>query len=312
VIFYRELGQIYGALCHGTIHSLPELPAQYFDFALWQRSCFDEKRSGELVSFWSQTMSGMPPYLELPSDHDRPPVQSLRGGKHMIGMPADLIELVKARSADLNVTSYMTLLAAFKVLLLCYTGQEDIVIGSPFAARPPGTEGMIGMFVNTLVLRTKIALDLTFREVAHRVRDTTLAAIAHQDCPFQKIVEAVRPPRDPSRNALFQVNFRVQGGPPVALELSGVTTEVLRPADNGCSKFDLALELPWSPLSTGFLEYSTDLFEASTAEKMSANFFALLRTLLAEPSRRINEIPLVLEICDKRRSARLTSWASSN
>lgn len=312
VVFYRELGHIYDALSRNVAPNLPDLPTQYFDFALWQRRCFDEKRSNELVSFWRETLNGMPSYLEIPSDRQRPPVQSLRGNKHMIGMPQDLIDLVKSRSAECHVTSYMTLLSAFKALLLCYSGQEDIVIGSPFASRPAGTEGLIGMFVNTLVLRTRLSLDLTFREVMHRVRNTTLAAIAHQDCPFQKIVEAVRPPRDPSRNALFQVNFRVQGGPPVALELNGVTTELLRPADNGCSKFDLALELPSSPQSTGFFEYSTDLFGADTIEQLSNNFFALLRTLLADPYRRVSEIALVREIGNARPTPALASQAPSN
>jgi condensation domain-containing protein len=311
-IFYREVGQIYDALCRGVAPSLPELPAQYFDFALWQRNTLHEKRFAELTSFWQQTMSGMPPHLELPPDKERPPVQSMRGRKHMIEMPADLLEAVRLRSADLNVTSYMILLATYKVLLLCYSRQEDIVVGSPFAARPPGAEGMIGMFVNTLVLRTKIALDLTFREVVYRVRDTTLAAIAHQDCPFQKIVEAVRPPRDPSRNALFQVNFRVQGGSPAPLELRDVTTELLRPADNGFSKFDLALELPSSPKSMGFFEYSTDLFDASTIEKLSDNFFALLRTLLADPLCRLADIPLVREICRTCRRPAPASQASAD
>lgn len=305
VIFYQELGQLYDALSHGNRRSLPELPIQYFDFALWQRNSFDEKRSSDLVSFWRRSLSNVPPHLELPPDHLRPPVQTLRGAKHMIAMPADLIESVRARSGECNVTPFMALLAAFKALLLCYSGQEDIVVGSPFAARPEGTERLIGIFVNTLVLRTRLALDLTFRQAMTRVRDTTLAAMAHQDCPFQKIVEAAQPPRDLSRNTLFQVNFRVQGGPLATLDLAGLATQLLRPADNGCSKFDLALELPSSPQSMGFFEYSTDLFEPATIERMAENYYALLRVVVAEPDLRLDGLPLVRAICRSCRTTRL-------
>jgi hypothetical protein len=296
VIFYEELGRFYEAFCLGKKLSLPELPIQYADYANWQRSRFGQNRSEQLVSFWKRNLSGAPPYLEIPPDHARPAVQSLRGAKHMIKLSTDLLELVRVRSADCNVTSYMLLLSAFKILLLCYTHQEDVLVGSPFTARPPGTDGLIGVFVNTLVLRTKISLNLTFRDVMARVRETTLNAIAHQELPFEKIVEAVRPPRDLSRNALFQINFRLQGGVPVQLQLRGLETRLLRPADNDCSKFDLALELPSSADSTGFFEYSTDLFERSTIERMASNFDGLLRELIANPNVYLQQLKSVKEI----------------
>jgi non-ribosomal peptide synthetase component F len=182
------------------------------------------------------------------------------------------------------------------VFLLCYTGQGDLSVGSPFAGRRKETDAIIGMFINTLVLRTKISTDLSFREVMQRVRETTLGAIAHQDLPFAKIVEAVRPPRDLSRNALFQVNFRVQNSAPAALQLAGLETESLDLVDNDSAKFDLALELPSSPQSRGYFEYNTDLFERTTIAAMAEDFHALLPALLDMPDIRLRDIDVVRRI----------------
>jgi len=199
-------------------------------------------------------------------------------------------------SRESGATLYMLLLSVLKVFLLCYTSQEDLSVGSPFAGRRKETDAIIGMFINTLVLRTKISRQLTFREVMGRVRETTLGAIAHQDLPFEKIVEAVRPPRDLSRNALFQINFRLQNSAPAALELPGLKTESLDLVDNDTAKFDLALELPSSPKSRGYFEYNTDLFERATIARMADDFYALLPALMARPDTQLRDLDAVRRI----------------
>jgi hypothetical protein len=296
VIFYEELAPLYSAFCEGKSCELPELPIQYADFALWQRRHLQGEVLDELVNYWKQQLVGAPPKLELPADHPRPPVQGLRGAKFPMVLSEQLLEQAKKVSRESAVTLYMLLLSVLKVFLLCYTSEEDLSVGSPFAGRRKETDAIIGMFINTLVLRTRISRDLTFREVMGRVRETTLGAIAHQDLPFEKIVEAVRPPRDLSRNALFQVNFRVQNSAPAALQLAGLQTESLDLVDNDSAKFDLALELPSSPQSRGYFEYNTDLFERDTIARMADDFYALLPALMAEPDVKLRDVEIVRRI----------------
>lgn len=296
VIFYEELAPLYAACCEGKTCELPELPIQYADFALWQRQHLQGKVLDELNAYWQQQLCGAPPKLELPTDRPRPPLQGLKGAKYPVALSERLLEQAQKLSRASGATLYMLLLSAFKVFLLCHTGEQDLSVGSPFAGRRKETDAIIGMFINTLVLRTKISYDLTFRQLMARVRDTTLGAIAHQDLPFEKIVEAVRPPRDLSRNALFQVNFRVQNSAPAALKLAGLETESLDLVDNNTAKFDLALELPSSPQSRGYFEYNTDLFEPATIARMAEDFHALLPALLANPDMLLGQIEVVRRI----------------
>ena len=296
VIFYEELAPLYASFREEKTCALPELPIQYADFALWQRRHLQGKVLEELNSYWQQQLSGAPPKLELPSDRPRPPVQGLRGAKYPVALDEAILDQAQKVSRASGVTLYMLLLSAFKVFLLCYTREQDLSVGSPFAGRRKETDAIIGMFINTLVLRTKISDDLTFREVMGRVRETTLGAIAHQDLPFEKIVEAVRPPRDLSRNALFQVNFRVQNSAPATLQLAGLETESLDLVDNHTAKFDLALELPSSARSRGYFEYNTDLFEESTIARMATDFHALLPALMSNPESKLKEIDVVRSI----------------
>jgi hypothetical protein len=286
-IFYEELGLLYQAFCANSPLDLPELPIQYADYALWQRRRLQGEVLEKLTSYWKQQMAGAPHRLELPTDRPRPAVQTQRGAKYALGLSEELLESAKRVSRQNGVTLYMLLLSIFKVFLLCYSGESDIAVGSPFAGRTKETDAIIGMFINTLVLRTKISYDFTFREVLTKVRETTVGAIAHQELPFEKIVEAVRPPRDPSRNALFQVNFRVRGGATPQLQLPGLTTQSLNLVDNDAAKFDLALELPSSAESRGYFEYNTDLFDRSTIAGMADDFHLLYSALLEQP-----EIPL--------------------
>ncbi len=290
VIFYEELARFYSAFRAGESCTLPELPIQYADYALWQRRHLQGELLAKLENYWKQQLSGAAPKLELPADHPRPAEQGLRGAKFPMTLSEAELEFAGRRARQLGATLYMLLLAVFKAFLFTYTAQEDISVGSPFAGRRKQTEAIIGMFINTLVLRTKLCGDLSFAELVGRVRETTLGAIAHQDLPFEKIVEAVRPPRDLSRNALFQVNFRLQNSAPAKLELNGLETEALALVDNDSAKFDLALELPSSPQSKGYFEYNTDLFEEPTIARMGDHFHALLAELLENPETKLMDL----------------------
>lgn len=296
VIFYEELSPSYEAFSQGKDCTLPELPIQYADFALWQRRHLQGEVLENLTAYWKQQLAGAPPKLELPADHARPPVQKLNGAKYPMLLSEQTLEAVKQLSQGSGVTLYMLLLSSLYAFLFCYTSETDISIGSPFAGRRKETDAIIGMFINTLVLRTRISGDLTFRQIMARVRETTLGAIANQDLPFEKIVEAVRPPRDLSRNALFQVNFRLQNATPAKLQLHGLETESLDLVDNDTAKFDLALELPSTPLSRGYFEYNTDLFERETIAGMADDFHALLAALIAAPDTKLTEVDVVRRI----------------
>jgi hypothetical protein len=296
VILYEELGALYRAFSAGKNCELPELPVQYADFALWQRRYLQGELLQKLENYWKQQLMGAASKLELPADHPRPPVQGLRGAKYPMTLSAEELECAARVARKIGATLYMVLLAAFKVFLFSCTSQEDISVGSPFAGRGKETDAIIGMFVNTLVLRTKISADLTFAETVRRVRETTLGAVAHQDLPFEKIVEAVRPPRDLSRNALFQVNFRLQNNVPARLELAGIATESLDLVDNDSAKFDLALELPSSPRFRGYFEYNTDLFEQLSIARMADDFHAVLTDLLNHPDTKLMKLDVISRI----------------
>jgi hypothetical protein len=296
VIFYEELAPFYAAFAAGKSCELPELPIQYADFALWQRRYLQGQLLAKLEAYWKQQLSEAAPKLELPADHPRPAKQSLRGAKFAMTLSQDELDLANRRARQLGATLYMLLLATFKTFLFSYTNQEDISVGSPFAGRRKETDAIIGMFINTLVLRTRISADLSFDEVIQRVRETTLGAIAHQDLPFEKIVEAVRPARDLSRNALFQVNFRLQNSAPAKLELSGLATESLDLVDNDSAKFDLALELPSSPRCRGYFEYNTDLFEEARIARMAEHFHAVLGEVLEHPETKLKNLNAVRQM----------------
>lgn len=296
VIFYEELSPLYDAFSQGKNCTLPELSIQYADFALWQRRHLEGEVLENLMTYWKQQLADAPSKLELPADHARPAIQRLRGAKYPMLLSEQTLEAVKRLSQQASVTLYMLLLSSIYAFLFCYTSETDISIGSPFAGRRKETDAIIGMFINTLVLRTKISGELTLRQIMARVRETTLGAIASQDLPFEKIVEAVRPPRDLSRNALFQVNFRLQNAAPAKLQLRELETESLDLVDNETAKFDLALELPSTSLSRGYFEYNTDLFERETIARMAEDFHALLAALIAAPDTRLTDIDVVRRI----------------
>ena len=242
-VLFRELGEIYEAFAQHHPSPLSELPIQYADYAVWQREWLTGEVLQEQTDYWKTKLAGAPPTLELPTDRPRPAIQQFHGAKQVSHLSQELTERLKQISLDERVTLFMTLLAAFKVLLWRYTYQDDIVIGSPIANRTRAeTEGLIGFFVNTLVLRTNLSADPSFRDLLKRVKEAALGAYNHQDVPFEKLVEELRPDRDPSRNPLFQVSFALQNATRTKLELPGLTLSPMQ-VHSGTTKFDLSLSI---------------------------------------------------------------------
>jgi acyl carrier protein len=296
-ILFRELAALYEAFCTGEDPALPPLPIQYADYAVWQRQWLEGRGLHRQLAYWKQQLAGAPPHLDLPTDHPRPPALSFRGAALRVALPRSLADAARVLGRTEECTPFMTLLAAFQALLYGYSGQEDLCVGSPIAGRGrTETEGLIGFFANTLVLRTRLGGTLTFRQVLRRVRETALGAFAHQDVPFEKLVEALRPPRDPSRNPLFQVNFRVQSAAPPHLELLGLAAEPLD-VDPGTARFDLALDLwPAGDGLRGYFEYNTDLFEQSTVVRMAHDWERLLGVLLGRPDTPLDDLEAMREM----------------
>lgn len=295
-IFSRELSSLYTAFSQGQPSPLPELPLQYADYALWQRQWLQGEVLEKQLAYWKQQLAGAPPVLTLPADHPHPAIQSFRGAKHSFLLPSSLSEGLKALSRQEGVTLFMTLLAAFQVLLSRYSRQEDIVVGSPIANRNRAEiEPLIGFFVNTLVLRTDLSGNPSFREVLSRAREMCLGAYAHQDLPFEKLVEDLQPQRDLSRNPLFQVMFALQNTPQEALQLPGITLSSLQ-VENLTTKFDLTVVV-WEEGDElgGLLEYNTDFFEKASITRMMRHFQTLLEGIVTDPAECIWELPLLTQ-----------------
>jgi amino acid adenylation domain-containing protein len=293
-VLFRELGAIYEAFSQEQPSPLPELPIQYADYAVWQREWLPGEVLQGQIDYWKTTLAGAAPTLELPTDRPRPAIQQFHGAKQVRLIPQSLTERLKQLSLQERVTLFMTLLAAFKVLLWRYTYQDDIVIGSPIANRTRAeTEELIGFFVNTLVLRTDLSGDPSFRELLKRVKETALGAYNHQDVPFEKLVEDLRPTRDPSRNPLFQVSFALQNATRTKLELSGLTLSPLE-VHSGTTKFDLSLSiLEGADGLKATWEYDVDLFDSTRISRMMDHFEILLEGIVDDPSRRLSELPLL-------------------
>jgi hypothetical protein len=304
-VFARELSALYGAFSQGQPSSLPELPIQYADYAVWQREWLQSERLNQLITYWKSRLSDAP-MLEISTDRPRPAIQSCRGQSQSFSLSSDLTEGLKALSRRERVTPFMTLLAAFQVLLHRYSGQDDIVIGTPSAGRSNlELEGLIGYFVNTLVLRTDLSGDPSFRELLARVRVVALEAYANQDMPFEKLVEVLNSQRDQSRHPLFQVMFILQNTPDEKLQLNEMTAEYLQ-VGAGTTKFDLTLEM--SETSNGLegrIEYATDLFEASTIDRFIGHFQTLLSGVIDQPETHLSELPLLTEL---ERHQLLVEW----
>jgi amino acid adenylation domain-containing protein len=293
-VFWRELGLLYEAFATGKSSLLPELCIQYADFAVWQRQWLQGEVLDTQLAYWKQQLSGNLPVLQLPPARPRPAVQTFRGARQSLELSKSLTAALKALSFREGVTLFMTLLAAFQALLHCYTGQDDISVGSFIANRNwIETEGLIGFFVNTLVLRTDLSGNPSFRELLGRVRKVTLGAYSHQELPYEKLVEELRPQRDLSRNPLFQVLFTLRNTPRQAPELAGLTLSSLE-VYTETAKFNLTLDLAETPEGlSGWFEYSTDLFDAATIARMAGHFQSLLEGILAGPEQRLATLPLL-------------------
>jgi amino acid adenylation domain-containing protein len=291
-VFLRELGALYAACAVGLPLVLPELPVQYADYAVWQR---ERLRGGVLeheLGYWREQLHDAP-LLALRTDHPRPPVQGFRTARHQIVIDAEVSRALEVLSRREEATLFMTLLAAFTVLLARETGQTDLVVGTPIAGRTRvELEGLIGFFVNTLVLRTDLGGDPDFLEVLRRVRRRALEAFSNQHVPFEKLVAECRPPRDPSRNPIVQVLFVLQNAPVEHTPLAGV--EVLDvQVREGTSNFDLTLSLTMANgRLQGVFAYAPELFEPETIARMAANLKALLAHVATNPVARVWVLPL--------------------
>ena len=283
-IFIRELQLFYQAIHQGLQPALPELTVQYRDYACWQRQWLEDETLQLQLAYWREKLRGSTALLEIPADRPRPAVQSYRGATHAFQIPAPVAASLRELSRQEEVTLFMTLLAAFQVQLQRYTGQSDLNIGTPIANRTQlETEQLIGFFVNTLVLRTDLSGSPTFRELLQRVRGVALEAYANQDIPFEMVVDELRPERDLSYSPLFQVMFALQNMPEEKLEMSGLQLGMIE-IDNGTSQFDLSLIIDevGEELRCKF-EYSTDLFDRATIERMTGHLLHLLASLCHEP-----------------------------
>jgi len=316
VLFFQELSAIYEAFSRGEASPLAKLAVQYADYAAWQRQWLQGETLQTQLNYWKQQLGGELPVLELPSDRPRPAVQTFNGARAWLVLPEPITESLLALSQREGVTLFIALLAIFKVLLYRYTGEEDIIVGSPIANRPQTeTESIIGFFLNNLALRSDLSGDPSFREVLARVRKTALEAYAHQDVPFEKLIDALRPERDLSRTPIFQVYFNLFNfGAEIRLPGGDETVsfvEAWAQSEEELSKFDLTLYagLQDRELKLAFV-WNTDLYDASTIERLRAHFGALVEAAVADPDQRISE--LKLHVDDEDLSFRADSIRPTN
>jgi len=305
-VLVREMASLYAAFSNGQPSPLAALPIQYADYAVWQREQQQGAVQEERLNYWRQQMAGVPAILELPTDRPRPPTQSFCGETQSFTLPAAVADGLRALSQQDGATLFMTLLAAFQTLLCRYTGQEDLVVGSPIATRSqPELAGTIGFFANMLALRTDLSGNPSFREIVRRVRAVALGAYTHQDLPFERLIEELQSIRDPSRNPLVQVVFVLQNASSAPLELSGLTVRPIA-IETRTAKFDLTLSMGETDQGlSGAMEYNTDLFDAAMIRRLVGHFQVLLKGIVADPTRRLAELPLLTEA---ERHQLLVTW----
>jgi len=283
-VLVREVAELYRAFAKGQPSPLVELLLQYADYSVWQRKLLGGELLEQQLGYWKKRLDGAAPSLDLPTDRPRPAAPSTRGALLHVELEAALVREMRKLGRAQGATLYMVLLAAFQILLHRYSRQQDILLGSPIAGRTMAElEGLIGFFANTLVMRTEIVPGATFTRLLAQVRDTTLEAYAHQDVPFEKLVEQLSPQRNLSRTPLFQVMLILQNAPAPELELGEARLQPLI-VHTGSSKFDLTLSLEQSGEALeGFIEYSTDLWDESTVGRMMEHFRTLLGEIVARP-----------------------------
>ncbi|MGW4502177.1 amino acid adenylation domain-containing protein [Micromonospora sp. NPDC004336] len=295
-VFSRELAECYSALVAGGTPRLPELKLQYADYAVWQRAQLSGPTLARQVRYWRDRLDGIPALLELPTDRPRPTVQSFRGDTLRFTVDERLTGRLRALCAGTDSTLFMALLAAFTVVLSRWSGQPDVVVGTPVANRNrPQLEDLFGFFANTLALRTTVTGDPTFRQLLARVGADVSADFAHQDLPFEKLVDELQPERSTSHNPVFQVMLALNNTPPPRVDLTADTQLVgLVEGDTGSAKFDLWLSLADAgDTLPGGLEYATDLFDRDTVERILASLLRLLDQVCADPDAPLSRLELV-------------------
>jgi len=293
-VLFSDLTELYNSFNAGRSENLPALSIQYADFARWQREWFDQHELKRQLDFWREQLHAADPVLELPTDKPRPAEQSYRGASVAKQLSAASSEAIKSLARQHQATLFMTLLAVFNVLLARYARQEHVVVGTPIAGRKrPELENLIGFFSNTLALHTDLSADPAFSELLAQVKRNTLAAYDHQDLPFEKLVEELRPERDMSRSAVFQTLFVLQNTPVGSSRFDDLRAESVN-FEMGIAKFDLLLEVRETAdgLQAG-LQYNTDLFVAATIERMLEHFECLLNSVAANPETPVSELSLL-------------------
>ncbi|NDU72008.1 amino acid adenylation domain-containing protein [Actinomadura sp. DSM 109109] len=289
-VLLRDLLRLLDAGAGAGASDVPAPPVQFADFAAWQREALTSERQAELLDFWTRELAGAPPLLELPTDRPRPRVQAHRGARHEVDVPPDLLAALRRLGAAEGATLFMTLLAGFTAVLSRWSGRPDVVVGAPVAGRPSAAvEEVAGFFANTLVLRTDTSGRPSFRRLLDRVRRTCLRAYAHEEMPFERLVEELAPRRSMAHNPLFQVMLTLQAAAPL-----DATAEEVFPPDTGTAKFDLALYLVEdADRLHGVFEYDADLFTAETVERLTGHLLTLLAAAAAEPDRPVGTLPLL-------------------
>jgi aspartate racemase len=305
-VMQREVREIYGAYKRGEESRLEELEIQYADYAAWQREWLQGETLNKYLGYWREHLEGAPLILDLPTDYSRPSIQRYRGAAKALVLPEELTSALKRLSRRQGATLFMTMMAAFLVLLRHYSGQDDIVIGSnTFNRSHPETEKLIGFFINQLVLRTKLDGDPGFSELLGRVRETALGAYAYQDLPFEKLVEELQPERDPGRPLLFQVKIEFQNIPADDFKLPGLTISQFE-IENPLVRYDLHMFLTERGQElVCSLRYNTGLFEVSTIDQMLLLFQTILATAVEQPDIRLSEIEEMLADIKRRRQSEL-------
>ena len=305
-ILIRDLTALYDEFASGRPSQLVKLPVQYVDYAIWQREWLQSDLLEKQTSYWKQQLAGMSAVLELPKDRPRPAVQTFSGARRSARFPQELTKALNDLSRRHGATLFMTLLAAFQTLLYRYSGQKDFAVGTPVAGRTSAeVEGLIGFFVNTLVMRSDLSGRPTFLELLARVRETALEAYAHQDLPFEKLVDAMQPERSLSHTPLFQVALVFQNAPREQFDLSGLKFDRIA-AESGTSKFDLMMFATERADSLNLaVEYNTDLFDHVRIERMLEHLQTLMESIVREPEKLIEDLEI---LPDREREQVLVEW----
>jgi amino acid adenylation domain-containing protein len=296
-VFFRELESFYAALTNGSDAVVPGLPVQYVDYAQWEQDGFRGEVSDKLIEYWKKQLAGSPSLLDLPTDYPRPAYQTFKGGLERLQLSLKLTDALRRLTRSQSATLYMTLLAAFQVLLSRYSNQTDICVGTPIGSRSRKEfENLIGLFINTLVIRCDLSGAPTFLRLLAQVRETALGAFDHHELPFEKLIQVLDPERSLSHSPLFQVMFQLRNFPESVTNLEGLDVSLV-PVDPGTAQFDLYLEV--SDTVQGLacvLNYNNALFDAATAKRMLGHYQRLLESIVSDPEEMIGKLGMLTEV----------------